>query len=98
MEELLNAAFGLPATLLTTVVAVVIGFWLLMLCGAVAHDVFDADAALGHRLPWHCSRVPDLDMARDRGRGPTAGEALRRLPQYSRHSVASGSPSSRTAT
>ncbi|WP_282692438.1 hypothetical protein [Streptomyces sp. CC208A] len=44
MGEFVAAAFGFPTMLLTAAFAAVIGFWLLVLCGAVAPDTFDADA------------------------------------------------------
>ncbi|MFJ5833301.1 hypothetical protein [Streptomyces sp. NPDC093089] len=43
MSELFDAAFGFPAMILTAALAAVVGFWLLVLCRVVAHDVFDAD-------------------------------------------------------
>ncbi|MFF5933641.1 hypothetical protein [Streptomyces sp. NPDC012508] len=43
MGELLNAAVGFPTLLLTAALVVVIGFWLLVLCGAAGYDAFDSD-------------------------------------------------------
>lgn len=43
MGEFLNAALGFPALLFSTAVVVVLGFWLLVLCGAAERDCFDSD-------------------------------------------------------
>ncbi|MFE6222544.1 MULTISPECIES: hypothetical protein [unclassified Streptomyces] len=43
MAELFGAAFGFPGLILTSALAVVAGFWLLVLCRMVPLDAFDAD-------------------------------------------------------
>ncbi|MFE9255666.1 hypothetical protein [Streptomyces sp. NPDC006879] len=43
MNEFLEASCGFPAVLFSTVLIVTVGFWLLVLCGAVEHDAFDGD-------------------------------------------------------
>ncbi|MFI9587717.1 hypothetical protein ACIHCQ_39265 [Streptomyces sp. NPDC052236] len=43
MGEFLDAAVRFPTVLFTSALVVVIGFWLLVVGGAVAHDGFDAD-------------------------------------------------------
>ncbi|MFD8012967.1 hypothetical protein [Streptomyces sp. NPDC058955] len=47
MGELMDAAFGFPALVLTAALAAVIGFRVLVLCRVVAADTFDADAERG---------------------------------------------------
>ncbi|MGY3339951.1 hypothetical protein ACVW0K_006050 [Streptomyces filamentosus] len=52
MDEFVAAAVGCPTLVLSTAVAAVIGFWVLVLCRAVAPDAFEADgAALGFGGP-----------------------------------------------
>ena len=43
MSVLLDAACGFPTMLLTSAVAVLVGFWSLVLCRVVGRDAFDAD-------------------------------------------------------
>ncbi|GGR18087.1 hypothetical protein [Streptomyces roseolus] len=43
MSELFDAAFGLPAIVLTSALVAVAGFWSLVLCRVVSPDAFDAD-------------------------------------------------------
>lgn len=43
MAKILGAAFGLPTIVLTAALIAVVGFWLLVMCRAVAQGVFDAD-------------------------------------------------------
>ncbi|MFD5322596.1 hypothetical protein [Streptomyces sp. NPDC127092] len=43
MSEFIDAAFGLPAIVLTSALVAVVGFWLLVLCRVIAHDAFDTD-------------------------------------------------------
>ncbi|MFE0737297.1 hypothetical protein [Streptomyces sp. NPDC058855] len=45
MAEFLAAAFAVPTMVLTAALAAVVGFWLLVLCRAVAADAFDADVS-----------------------------------------------------
>ncbi|MEV0124319.1 hypothetical protein AB0I16_22790 [Streptomyces sp. NPDC050703] len=47
MQEILRAAAGFPAVLFSSALVVVIGFWLLVLVGALAAADFDADMDLG---------------------------------------------------
>ncbi|MFB9603819.1 hypothetical protein ACFFTQ_12645 [Streptomyces roseofulvus] len=47
MGELMDAAFGFPALVLTAALVAVIGFRVLVLCRAVAPDAFDSDAERG---------------------------------------------------
>ncbi|MFI5763179.1 hypothetical protein [Streptomyces sp. NPDC051563] len=47
MDEFINAALGFPTVLFTAALVVVLGFWLLVLCGAADHDGFDAGASGG---------------------------------------------------
>lgn len=47
MAGFLHAIAAFPAVLFTAALAVVIGFWLLVLLGAVDHDSFDADVDTG---------------------------------------------------
>ncbi|WKV70521.1 hypothetical protein AW27_002715 [Streptomyces sp. PCS3-D2] len=42
MDEFIGAALGFPTVLLTSALAVVLGFWLLVLCGAADHDAADS--------------------------------------------------------
>ncbi|MCX5123537.1 MULTISPECIES: hypothetical protein [unclassified Streptomyces] len=43
MDEFITAALGFPTVLFTAALMVVLGFWLLVLCGAADHDGFDSD-------------------------------------------------------
>ncbi|WP_371591775.1 hypothetical protein [Streptomyces virginiae] len=47
MNEFLPAALGFPAVLFTASLVVVVGFWLLVLCGLADHDDFYTTAAGG---------------------------------------------------
>ncbi|QQC87626.1 hypothetical protein [Streptomyces alfalfae] len=47
MQEILRAASGFPAVLFTSALVVAVGFWLLVLVGALAANNFDADLDLG---------------------------------------------------
>ncbi|WP_433549009.1 hypothetical protein ACQPZG_31060 [Streptomyces sp. CA-294286] len=47
MGEFMTAAAGFPTLLFTAALVVVVGFWLLVLCGAVAHDSFDGELDAG---------------------------------------------------
>ncbi|MGW0393421.1 hypothetical protein ACWDYJ_21480 [Streptomyces sp. NPDC003042] len=47
MDEFIAAALGFPTVLFTAALVVVLGFWLLVLCGAADHDGFDTDAGGG---------------------------------------------------
>ncbi|GHH52870.1 hypothetical protein [Streptomyces candidus] len=47
MGEFMTAAAGFPTLLFTAALVVVVGFWLLVLCGAVAHDSFDGELGAG---------------------------------------------------
>jgi hypothetical protein len=47
MGEFMTAAAGFPTLLFTAALVVVVGFWLLVLCGAVGHDSFDGEVEAG---------------------------------------------------
>ncbi|MEU5978264.1 hypothetical protein [Streptomyces sp. NPDC047315] len=55
MDAFVAAAIGFPTLFLTAALVVVIGFWLLVLVGAVEHDGFDVDVD-AHAL--HLGGVP----------------------------------------
>ncbi|MCX4776939.1 hypothetical protein [Streptomyces sp. NBC_01264] len=44
MDEFIRAALGFPTVLFTAALVVVLGFWLLVLCGAADHDGVGADS------------------------------------------------------
>ncbi|WP_046779594.1 hypothetical protein [Streptomyces yangpuensis] len=47
MDEFMRAALGFPTVLFTAALVVVLGFWVLVLCGAADHDGVGADAGSG---------------------------------------------------
>ncbi|MFF0745902.1 hypothetical protein ACFYVL_36475 [Streptomyces sp. NPDC004111] len=47
MGEFVVAAAGFPTLLFSAALIVVVGFWLLVLCGAVGHDSFDGELGTG---------------------------------------------------
>ncbi|MER7622196.1 hypothetical protein [Streptomyces sp. NPDC126503] len=55
MADFLAAAFAVPTMVLTAALAAVVGFWLLVLCRAVAADAFDADVSAE---ALRCGHVP----------------------------------------
>lgn len=55
MGEFLNAAVGFPTMYFSAALVVVLGFWLLVLCGAVDRDCYDADVDTG---ALHLDGVP----------------------------------------
>ncbi|MFE9687186.1 hypothetical protein [Streptomyces sp. NPDC006285] len=55
MRTFSEAATGFPSLLFTAALIVVLGFWLLVACGAVRADSFDSDADLG---AWGLGGVP----------------------------------------
>ncbi|MFB6612710.1 hypothetical protein ACFCV9_00555 [Streptomyces sp. NPDC056367] len=44
MGEFVNAALGFPAGMFTVALAVVVVYWLIVLCGFVEHDAWESDA------------------------------------------------------
>ncbi|MFG2973883.1 hypothetical protein ACGFYY_12855 [Streptomyces sp. NPDC048331] len=44
MDEFIDAALGFPAGIFTVALAVVVVYWLVVLCGVVEHDAWESDA------------------------------------------------------
>ncbi|MGW0565986.1 hypothetical protein [Streptomyces tauricus] len=55
MRTFFGAATGFPSLLFTAALVIVLGFWLLVACGAARADSFDADADLD---AWDLGDVP----------------------------------------